>query len=150
YTRNRTSREQLLIDSITSTHLPFAHKSPRLGMFVSLIVLNYNGLNVIDRCLRSLVEQNFPKEKYEILIVDNASTDGSLSLIQKNFGSVRILRSDWNQGYAGGANFGALHSKGDVLVFLNNDVKLSEEWLKKMTVVLEQKGPAIVGSKIFL
>lgn len=119
-------------------------------MFVSLIVLNHNGLNVIDRCLRSLVKQNFPKEKYEILVVDNASRDGSLSVVQKNFGSVQILRSNWNRGYASGANFGALHSKGDVLVFLNNDVKLSEEWLKNMTAVLEQKGSAIVGSKIFI
>jgi GT2 family glycosyltransferase len=119
-------------------------------MFVSLIVLNYNGLGVIDRCLRSLVQQNFPKEQYEIVVVDNASTDASLTALQKNFGSTQVLRSNWNRGYAGGANFGALHSKGDVLVFLNNDVKLSKEWLKNMTAALEQKRPAIVGSKIFL
>jgi GT2 family glycosyltransferase len=119
-------------------------------MFVSLVVLNHNGLNVINRCLRSLVEQNFPKKKYEILVVDNASTDTSLAVIKKNFRSVHILRSHWNRGYAGGANFGALHSRGDILAFLNNDVTLSKEWLKNMTAVLEEKKSAIVGSKVFL
>jgi GT2 family glycosyltransferase len=116
---------------------------------VSLIILNYNGGNVIIRCIESLIHQDFPEDLYEIIVVDNASQDGSADLIENMFHSVKVVRSASNRGYAGGANFGASYSQGDALVFLNNDVQLSADWLTNMVTVLQNEGSVLVGSKIF-
>ena len=129
-------------------------KQPRRSLrspLVSFIVLNFNGKNVITGCIESLIHQDFPTKRYEIIVVDNASSDGSAALIESQFHSVKVVRSSYNQGYAGGANLGASYSKGDVLAFVNNDTRLSSNWLATMAPLLnEAEGLAVIGSKIFL
>lgn len=81
-----------------------------IEMLVSLIVLNHNGADVLLECLSSLVEQDFSKDRYEIVVVDNASSDRSADLIGEYFTSAKLVRSGVNHGYAGGANLGALYT----------------------------------------
>ena len=116
----------------------------------SFIVLNRNGAAVVAQCLESLINQDFPKSRYEIILVDNASSDRSDAIVQERFHTVRVIRSATNRGYSGGMHLGASHTKGNFLVFVNNDTQFSENWIRTMLPTLvDTKALAIVGSRIF-
>ena len=78
----------------------------------SVIVLGYNGRRYLDACFRSLEDQDMPRDTYELLYVDNGSSDGSVSYVEERFGDVRVVRLDRNYGYAEGNNIGFRHSAG--------------------------------------
>ena len=84
---------------------------------VSIILVNYNGADVVLDCLRSLL-QCLHTIPYEIIVVDNASTDGSAALIRKHFPTVQLLEQSENQGFGAGNNVGAKQAKGEFLFFL--------------------------------
>jgi GT2 family glycosyltransferase len=111
---------------------------------VTLIVLNHNSLNKFGeeayKYLESIVNTEY--DNLEIVIVDNGSTDGSIDEIQKRFGNlnnVKIVRSRANLGYAGGNNLGfKLYGRGSKYVaFINNDVEVESDWLRKIIEVME-------------
>jgi GT2 family glycosyltransferase len=79
---------------------------------------------------------NFPY-KYEIIVVDNGSTDGSQEFIKKNFSYVRLIENKENLGFAEGNNIGARAAKGKYLVFLNNDTQVTRNWLLNLVKVME-------------
>jgi len=88
---------------------------------VSVIILTYNGSEYIKPLLDSLLNQSYPQERMEILVVDNASNDETLSIIRENFTSVKIIALEKNIGFAAGNNQALLHAGHDLLVFLNQD-----------------------------
>ena len=92
----------------------------------TIIIPHYNGQEILSRCLTS-IKQSAPK-KPEIIIVDNASTDNSISHIKENFPDVTIIKSNQNLGYAGGCNLGAEKAKNNYIVFLNNDTIVKQGW----------------------
>lgn len=95
-----------------------------------MIILNYNGVEYIERCLRSVLETGY--EKFEVILVDQASRDGSIELAEKTFGHdtrLKILRSERNLGFPAGNNYGVRHAKGEYLVFLNIDTVVEPDWL---------------------
>jgi len=69
--------------------------------------------------------------------------------VEQRYRSVTLVRSGQNLGFAGGANLGSRKSAGDILVFLNNDVQLSRNWLKTMVSTIQEMGPAVVGGNVF-
>ena len=75
----------------------------------SVIIILYNGLKFIDRCLRSVLAQ--AGLNFEVLVVDNASTDGSPEHVARHFPAVTLIRSPENLGYAGGINLGLQHAR---------------------------------------
>jgi len=89
-------------------------------MELSVILVNYNDRNHIEACLSSLRE-NGPSVEHEIIVVDNASTDGSRELIAHSFRSVRLIASAENAGFSRANNIGAKESRGEFLLFLNTD-----------------------------
>lgn len=100
---------------------------------VSVVVLNYNGKEFLDACLISVLSSEY--SNYEVILVDNASTDGSIKLVKEKFGNdsrLKIVMNSENLGFAGGNNIGACHAKGDLLVFLNTDTKVHHEWLGEL------------------
>ena len=97
--------------------------------YVSIIVLNYNGRAHLKECFESLRRIKYPKDRYEVIMVDNASSDDSVTYTKKNFPWVRILRLDRNYGFAEGNNRGAEIAKGEHIVFLNNDTVVHRDWL---------------------
>jgi GT2 family glycosyltransferase len=121
-------------------------KSP----FVSVIVLNFNGENYLEQCLSSLLETKYPH--FEVIFVDNASTDSSLKIIEKTFGydeRLRIFRSTKNLGFSGGNNFGFSYANGDFIAFLNNDTIVDPEWLAVLVSAMEEdKTIGLAGSTI--
>jgi GT2 family glycosyltransferase len=104
---------------------------------VSVIILNYNGAEYIERCINSVLNSDY--ENLEIIVVDNASTDLSDRIIESKFRckKVRIFANSKNLGYAEGNNVGAREAKGQYLVFLNNDTEVDSRWLNSLVETME-------------
>lgn len=108
----------------------------------SIVVLCYNGLEEVTRpCLESIVA-NTPIDNYELIIVDNASTDGTIDYL-KNFAAlhthVRLQLNNHNRGYAGGNNDGIQLSTGQYVILLNNDTLVSAGWLNLLLKLFDQQ-----------
>jgi GT2 family glycosyltransferase len=116
--------------------------------FVSIQVVNFNGLAHLDSCLSALVDQEYPRDRFEIVLVDNASTDGSVGFIEERFPQVRICRYPRNLGFAGGYHASIQASSADFVALLNNDTRVNPEWLGSLVDASERHGAAVVASKI--
>ena len=106
--------------------------------FVSIIILNYNGERYLDNCIASVLKNDY--QNFEVLLVDNASTDLSVKNALQAFGGdtrLRLVQSKENLGFSGGNNLGFNHSKGDLIVFLNNDTVVDSQWLSHLVNALE-------------
>ena len=95
---------------------------------ISVIVLNYNGLRWLGPCLDALAAQ-VDAPPFEIILVDNASQDGSAAWVAERYRDVRLIESSVNLGFAAGNNAGARVARGELLAFLNNDTAAAPDWL---------------------
>ena len=120
---------------------------------VSLIILTYNGYKYIEALLDSLFDQSYPVKKMEIIVVDNASTDNTLSIVQKKYPQVRRVALEKNVGFAAGNNQGFQHARHNFLVFLNQDTVCHRDCLRElMNTMIENKeimacNPNIITTK---
>jgi GT2 family glycosyltransferase/glycosyltransferase involved in cell wall biosynthesis len=116
---------------------------------LSVVLVNYRGADDTLTCLRSLqTELDYPRERLQIIVVDNASGDGSADRIRAA-GGVEVIEASGNLGFAAGCNLGARHADGTVLAFLNNDARPDPQWAKAAVRVLaEQPDVAAVASKV--
>lgn len=99
---------------------------------VSVVVPNWNGKKVITDCLDSLLTQSF---NARILVVENASTDGSLEFLQQKYPQVTVLVNQKNLGFAGGVNTGirqAIEDGDEFVALINNDAVADKNWLKHL------------------
>jgi GT2 family glycosyltransferase len=112
--------------------------TPVLPSSVSIVILNYNGEELLKNCLSSVLETDYPN--FEVIVVDNASKDGSL-LIANAFAprsNLKIIPLEKNLGFSNGNNIGARNATGKYLVFLNNDTVVERQWLTELVVTLER------------
>src|SRR5699024_4388245 len=93
----------------------------------SIIIVTWNALPHLKNFLPSVVETKYPD--YEIILADNASTDQSVKWVKQHYPKVKIVKLDKNYGYCGGNNKAASYASGDIIIFLNNDVRVREDWL---------------------
>ena len=115
---------------------------------VSIIIPNYNGGDLLYNCIDSIYK-NISIKDFEIIVVDNGSTDNSINRVKSNFQNVEIISSNSNLGYSGGCNLGATHASGKYLLFLNNDTEHSNEWIEKLVHFLDSNSKiAAVQPKI--
>jgi len=119
---------------------------------VSIIILNWNGLEDTVECLESLKKITYPN--YEVIIVDNGSTGDDVRILREQYGDyVHIIANDRNYGFAGGCNIGiryALDKGTDYALLLNNDVIVDREFLSKLVEAAERDHTiGIVGSKVY-
>lgn len=103
--------------------------------FISVIIPSYNGRNFLETCLRALSKQTYTN--FETLLVDDASTDNSLSFVQAHYPTTRIIALKKNVGFAAAVNEGIRQAKGQYLALLNNDTETDENWLKELHRALE-------------
>ena len=106
---------------------------------VSVIVLGYNGRRYLPDCLTSLLDQDLPRDAYEVIYVDNGSSGGSADLVAEQFPSVRVLRLGRNYGFAEGNNRGAAVARGRYLAALNQDTVCHRRCLSELVAALERE-----------
>jgi GT2 family glycosyltransferase len=105
--------------------------------FASVIVLGWNGRHYLDDCLSSVLDQDLPEDQFEVLYVDNGSRDGSAAYVTERFPRARVLALDHNYGYAEGNNIGYRETRGDYVVFLNQDTVVHRSWLRELLAAAE-------------
>lgn len=103
---------------------------------VSLVVLSWNGMEHLDLCLSSLSNQTY--RDFEIILVDNGSTDGSKAWVEAHYPMVRVERTEHNLGVPGGINYGLARASGRYVAILNNDLEAEPQWLAESVRALEE------------
>ena len=117
-------------------------------MTVSIIIVNYNGLEFTRQCLETLYRYHDSK-MIEVIVVDNNSTDGSQKDLPVLFPSITLISLPENKGFGAANNAGAAIAKGEFLFFVNNDTLFREEILSVMkTQILLNEKCGIVGPKL--
>lgn len=118
------------------------------SQIVSVIIPNWNGANHLVECLDSLLVQTY--EHVEVIVVDNASTDNSLSLME-TYSSVKVLPQESNLGFTGACNIGIRAAVGGILVLLNNDTAVDPGWVEFIVMAFDLNPKiGIVASKMLL
>ena len=105
-------------------------------LLISVVVLNWNGKEVVEKCLQSLQGQTY--QPLEIIVVDNASTDDSMDLVRKKFLNVKLILNERNLGFGGGNNVGIRASQGRYIMMLNNDTRLDSKCIEELKRSIEK------------
>ena len=115
----------------------------------SIIVVNMNGAEHLRECLAALSRQTYGN--YEVILVDNGSTDNSVRLVRETFPQVKIVELAENKGFAGGNKVGLDVSEGEYVALVNNDTRASETWLEGLVrTMLEDSCIGICASKLLI
>ena len=115
---------------------------------VSVIIVNYNGKKLLEKCLESLFKVNY--NNFEVIIVDNNSTDNSIDFLTNNYPSVIIIKLDSNKGFAEPNNIAAKIAKGDCLLFLNNDTIVTPNFISEMIEVIKSNKKIAICQSLLL
>jgi GT2 family glycosyltransferase/spore maturation protein CgeB len=141
------SRSKKLIEkNISNLKLDYDRKI--INPLVSIVILNLNGIDVLPRCINSIIE--FTKCSYEIILIDHGSIDGSIEYIKsiKNK-RIKVFLRGSNYSFSASNNFAAKHAKGDALVFMNNDMIIVDDVISKMADACRYSDYGLVGVKLW-
>lgn len=112
------------------------HELPRC----SIVILNWNGRHHLAGCFESLAGLDYPKERFEVVLIDNGSTDGSLEEVRRDHAWVRVVENTRNVGFSAGCNQGAREARDpEVLAFLNNDVRVEPAFLRALVAPIVRR-----------
>ena len=116
-------------------------------MKVTIIIPNYNGKHFMEPCLQSLSEQTC--RDFKVLVVDNASSDGSLEYMSEHYPDIEVISLKKNYGFSKAVNVGIEHSTTPYVILLNNDTTVDTHYVEEMIKAIE-KSPRIfsVSSKM--
>ena len=107
-------------------------KLPPITTDLSIIIVSYKRLDYLRKCIRSIID-TVSQIRYEIIVVDNQSADGTADSICREFPSLRMIENTENLGFAKGNNLGILASNGEFILLLNNDTEaVSRDWLTEL------------------
>jgi GT2 family glycosyltransferase len=118
----------------------------RAMMLASVIILNWNGLEVLGPCLAA-IEANTAMEDYEVIVLDNGSAQGGVEEVTRPFAKVRLVKEPVNHGFSRGNNIAAKHARGEYLVILNNDTIPERDWLRPLVEAV-RSDVGIAGAKL--
>ncbi|GAA4175543.1 glycosyltransferase [Gryllotalpicola koreensis] len=124
--------------------------SKRKPGVVSVVLVNFRGTDDTISAVRGLTELDWPQDRLEIVVVENGSGDDSMARLKAAFGgSVVLVESKKNLGFAGGSNLGVAKSSGEYVAFLNNDARPDSRWIAEAVKVF-QSGADVgaVASKV--
>src|SRR6188508_2725139 len=114
---------------------------------ISVVIVTWNGRQYLDACLNAVAAQ--VGVRIETILVDNASSDGTVAYVSERFPSVRVVSLSENRGFAGGNNAGVREARGQFVALLNNDTVAESTWLQTLLAGLNEKaGFALVTSRI--
>lgn len=92
---------------------------------LSIVIVNWNTRDLLSNCLKSIFKYP-PTQPWEVIVVDNASSDSSVEMVRADFPAAKVIASEVNLGYAGGNNAGFAASQGDLILALNPDTEVLE------------------------
>ncbi|MEK6921523.1 MAG: glycosyltransferase family 2 protein, partial [Nanoarchaeota archaeon] len=113
--------------------------------FVDILIVTYNGKKYLSGCLASLQELTYPKDRYIITIIDNASSDGTLSVVEQNTNNfIKIIKNNKNLGFGKANTIGikAAPAETKYIVLLNQDSLVAPEWLTELVDTMEKNPKA--------
>lgn len=113
---------------------------------LSIVIVNYNGIHFLAECFAS-IRAHCADLRYEVILVDNASTDGSADLVAAAYPWVLLIRSERNLGFTGGNNLGARAARGRLLLLLNNDTCLIES-LQPLVTAFAAPELGVIGPRL--
>lgn len=102
---------------------------------VTIIIPNYNGKHFMEPCLASLKKQTF--QNFDILVVDNASSDGSLEYMREYYPNIAVIPLHKNYGFSKAVNVGIQHAKTPYVILLNNDTTVDSHYIEEMIKAIE-------------
>lgn len=103
--------------------------------FVSIVILNYNGVKYLEEFLPSVFATQY--ERFEVVVADNGSKDQSINFLKEHYPQVKLLIHETNEGFAGGYNWALKKVEADYYVLLNSDVSVTPQWLTPMVELME-------------
>lgn len=106
--------------------------------FISIIIASLNGMHYLNDCLSSISNLDYPKEKLEVILIDDGSQDKTYEFIKENFSNIKIIRNRRNRGVAASRNIGIKNAKGKLIAFLDNDVRVEKNWLFELVKAIEE------------
>jgi GT2 family glycosyltransferase len=112
----------------------------------TVVVVSYNGVDLVAPCLEALAAQDLPKGRMQVWVVDNASSDGTRELIERDFPWVRLIANPRNDGFAGGNNVALRQVDTPYVALLNQDARPARDWLSRLIEPFELEQAASPGS----
>lgn len=113
-------------------------------MKLSIIIVSYNTKDLLEKCLESV----YPTTNTEIIVVDNASSDGTVEMIKKEFPAIKLIENRQNLGFAKAVNQALRQGLGEVFFLLNSDTIVKKDTLNKLLEFEEKVRPAVIGARM--
>jgi N-acetylglucosaminyl-diphospho-decaprenol L-rhamnosyltransferase len=115
---------------------------------VSVIIVSYNTQEKLERCLDCLVGTPKHESVHEVIVVDNASKDGSASMVETQFPQVQLIRATQNLGFGKANNLGADRATGDILLFLNSDAYADPQSVDQLAAAFDDSDIIAAGGRL--
>jgi len=116
------------------------------GLALTVVVVTWNAADLLVRCLSALEEQTLGRALYKLVVVDNASVDGTIEMLQTHFPAATVLRQDTNTGFAGGCSAGLQNVDTPWVVLVNNDAVVEPNFLESLLAETHSLGAEKVGA----
>jgi len=113
---------------------------------VSIVILNFNSGNILSNCVDSI--KNSKYSNYEIIVVDNASEDESISLCKQKFSDIKFIENKKNLGFSEGNNIGIKKANGKFILILNPDTIVKQNWLDELLNAYQINGEGLYQPKL--
>jgi len=117
-----------------------------VGGELSIVIVNWNVRELLRRCLNSIFQPPTSNLQFEVIVVDNASSDDSVAMVEKEFPQVRLIANRENLGFTGGNNQGIAASRGRYVLLLNPDTEVLGDALATMVKYMEPSCGATTSS----
>ena len=119
-----------------------------ISMDISVVIVNWNTESILRDCLKSVYEQS-KDISFEVIVIDNASTDGSVDMVKNNFSKVILIENKKNKGFAAANNQGIAKAKGRYILLLNSDTVILDNAIKKtVSFVDTHPAAAVTGCRV--